>query len=173
MPFTNLIRSYFFGEVSSKRDAEAYPNFLFHLYWLFRSKISMRSEWNAATNYQYSWLGKRCLLVMRELICLVLPHTWFSNVFFFAFLFNAGAGFDMLIEMLRYIWPAIVVQICITVQSKNLPDGVFWLDGGQAGTKMINIDAASDDASNRSWVTFFSVTNSETDIVPCICKIYM
>ena len=53
-------------------------------------------------------------------------------------------------EMLRYICPAIVVQICITVQSKNLPDGVFWLDGWQAGPKMINIDAASHDASNRS-----------------------
>ena len=156
MPFTNLIRSYFFGEVSSKRDAEAYPNFLFHLYWLFRWKISMRSKWNAATNCQYSWMGKRYLLVMRELICLVLPHTWFSNVFFFAFLFNAGAGFDMLIEMLRYIFLAIVVQICITVQSKNLPDRVFWLDGWQAGPKMINIDAASHDASNRSWVNFFS-----------------
>jgi len=48
---------------------------------------------------------------------------------FFVFLFNAGVGFDMLIEMLKYICPAIVVQICITVQSKNLPDGVFWLDG--------------------------------------------
>jgi hypothetical protein len=49
---------------------------------------------------------------------------------FFAFLFNAGACFDMLIEMLRYICSAIVVQICIIVQSKNIPDGVFlarWL----------------------------------------------
>ena len=46
--------------------------------------------------------------------------------------------------------PTIVFHIRITMQSKNLPDGVFWLDGGQAGTKMINIDAASDDASNRS-----------------------
>ena len=70
--------------------------------------------------------------------------------FFFVFLFNAGGGFDMLIEMLRYICPTIVVQICITMQSKNLPDGVFWLDGWQARPKMINIDDASHDASNRS-----------------------
>jgi polynucleotide 5'-hydroxyl-kinase GRC3/NOL9 len=55
---------------------------------------------------------------------------------FFAFLFNAGACFDMLIEMLRYICSAIVVQICIIVQSKNIPDGVFWLDDWQAGPKV-------------------------------------
>jgi polynucleotide 5'-hydroxyl-kinase GRC3/NOL9 len=68
----------------------------------------------------------------------------------FVFLFNAGAGFDMLVEMLRYICPTIAVQIRITMQSKNLPDGVFWLDGEQTGPKMINIDAAFHDASNRS-----------------------
>ena len=127
--------------------------------WLFCWKISMRWEWNAATNCQYSWMGKRYLLVIPELICFVLYHILVSVKilgFLFVFLFNAGAGFDMLIEMLRYIWPAIVVQICITVQSKNLPDGVFWLDGGQAGPKMINIIAAFHDASNRSWVNFFS-----------------
>jgi len=61
-----------------------------------------------------------------------------------------GAGFDMLVELLRYICPTIVVQIRITMQSKNLPDGVFWLDGGQTGPKMINIGAAFHDASNRS-----------------------
>lgn len=65
-------------------------------------------------------------------------------------LFNAGAGFDMLVEMLRYICPTIVVQIRITIKNKNLPDGGFWLDGGQTGPMMINIDAAFHDASNRS-----------------------
>uniref|UniRef100_A0A0D9UXM1 Uncharacterized protein n=1 Tax=Leersia perrieri TaxID=77586 RepID=A0A0D9UXM1_9ORYZ len=61
-----------------------------------------------------------------------------------------GAGFDMLVEMLRYICPTIVVQIRISVQSKNLPDGMFWLDCGQTGPKMINIDAPFHDALNRS-----------------------
>ncbi|CAN6191477.1 unnamed protein product [Urochloa humidicola] len=61
-----------------------------------------------------------------------------------------GAGFDMLVEMLRYICPTIVVQIRITMESKNLPDGMFWLDGEQTGPKMINIYAAFRDASNRS-----------------------
>ncbi|CAL5050719.1 unnamed protein product [Urochloa decumbens] len=61
-----------------------------------------------------------------------------------------GAGFDMLVEMLRYICPTIVVQIRITMESKNLPDGMFWLDGEQTGPKMISIYAAFHDASNRS-----------------------
>jgi hypothetical protein len=98
-------------------------------------------------------MGKRYLLVIPELICFVLYHILVSvkNLRFpFVFLFNAGAGFDMLVEMLRYICPTIVVQIRITMQSKNLPDGVFWLDGEQTGPKMINIDAAFHDASNRS-----------------------
>jgi len=63
---------------------------------------------------------------------------------------NSGAGFDMLIEMLRYICPTIVVQIRITAQSKNLPDGMFWLDDEQTGPEMININAAFHDALNRS-----------------------
>ncbi|EAY72811.1 hypothetical protein OsI_00678 [Oryza sativa Indica Group] len=61
-----------------------------------------------------------------------------------------GAGFDMLVEMLRYICPTIVVQIRISAQSKNLPDGMFWLDCGQTGPNMINIDAPFHDALNRS-----------------------
>ncbi|KAM0865631.1 hypothetical protein ACQ4PT_043135 [Festuca glaucescens] len=39
-----------------------------------------------------------------------------------------GTGFDMLVEMLRYICPTIVVQIRTRMQRKNLPDGMFWLD---------------------------------------------
>jgi len=70
--------------------------------------------------------------------------------FLFCIFIYAGAGFDMLVEMLRYICPTIVVQIRITMQSKNLPDGVFWLNGGQTRPKMVNIDAAFHDASNRS-----------------------
>uniref|UniRef100_A0ACD5VGA6 Uncharacterized protein n=1 Tax=Avena sativa TaxID=4498 RepID=A0ACD5VGA6_AVESA len=53
-----------------------------------------------------------------------------------------GTGFDMLVEMLRYICPTIVVQICTRMQRKNLPDGLFWLDDGQTGSNVITIDAA-------------------------------
>uniref|UniRef100_A0A0E0BYB9 Clp1 P-loop domain-containing protein n=1 Tax=Oryza meridionalis TaxID=40149 RepID=A0A0E0BYB9_9ORYZ len=40
--------------------------------------------------------------------------------------------------------------IRISAQSKNLPDGMFWLDCGQTGPNMINIDAPFHDALNRS-----------------------
>uniref|UniRef100_A0ACD5VVI2 Uncharacterized protein n=1 Tax=Avena sativa TaxID=4498 RepID=A0ACD5VVI2_AVESA len=53
-----------------------------------------------------------------------------------------GTGFDMLVEMLRYICPTIVVQIRTRMQRKNLPDGLFWLDDGQTGSNVITIDAA-------------------------------
>ncbi|KAL6626883.1 hypothetical protein ACP70R_030609 [Stipagrostis hirtigluma subsp. patula] len=112
-------RCYFFGDISSKRDPEAYLNCLFHLYDYFVGKY--QSDGN------------------ETLPLIVNTPGWVK-----------GAGFDMLVEMLRYICPTIVVQIRITMRSKNLPDGMFWLDGGQTGPKMINIDAAFRDASNRS-----------------------
>nr|CAB3471941.1 unnamed protein product [Digitaria exilis] len=112
-------RCYFFGDISSKRDPEAYLNCLFHLYDYFLGK--------------YPGDGNEMLPLI------VNTPGWVK-----------GAGFDMLVEMLRYICPTIVVQIRITMQSKNLPDGMFWLDGDQTGTRMINIDAVFHDALNRS-----------------------
>lgn len=53
-----------------------------------------------------------------------------------------GTGFDMLVEMLRYICPTIVVQIRTRMQRKNLPDGMFWLEDGQTEPTVITIDAA-------------------------------
>ncbi|XP_062207380.1 polynucleotide 5'-hydroxyl-kinase NOL9-like [Phragmites australis] len=113
-------RCCFFGDISSKRDPEAYLNCLFHLYNYFVEKY--RRDVN-------------------EMLLPLIVNTpgWVK-----------GAGFDMLVEMLRCICPTIVVQIRITTQSKNLPDGMFWLDGGQTGPKMINVNAAFRDASNRS-----------------------
>ena len=63
---------------------------------------------------------------------------------------NAGTGFDMLVEMLRYICPTIVVPIRTRMQRKNLPDGMFWLTGGETEPKVITIDAASRDSLSKS-----------------------
>ncbi|GJN05589.1 hypothetical protein PR202_ga23232 [Eleusine coracana subsp. coracana] len=60
------------------------------------------------------------------------------------------AGFDMLVEMLRHICPTIVVQLRITMESKNLPDGIFWQEDGMQRSEMININAPFRDASDRS-----------------------
>lgn len=67
------------------------------------------------------------------------------------FLCTQGVGYDILVEMLRYISPTHVVQIRISVESKNLPSGAFWLDGDQKGHfSMIEISAAFQDSLKRS-----------------------
>uniref|UniRef100_A0A0A9CWF4 Uncharacterized protein n=1 Tax=Arundo donax TaxID=35708 RepID=A0A0A9CWF4_ARUDO len=109
----------FFGDISSKRDPEAYLKCLFHLYDYFVEK--------------YLCDG------MEMLPLIVNTPGWVK-----------GAGFDMLVEMLRYICPTTVVEIRISMKNKNLPDGMFWLDGEQTGSEMISIDAAFRDAANRS-----------------------
>jgi hypothetical protein len=43
------------------------------------------------------------------------------------------------------------------MQSTNLPDGVFWIDGGQAEPKMINIDVASYDGFRFHCLSLMSV----------------
>ncbi|KAK1264373.1 Polynucleotide 5'-hydroxyl-kinase NOL9 [Acorus gramineus] len=65
--------------------------------------------------------------------------------------FGASTGYDMLVEMLRYFVPTHVVKIRITVDSKNLPPGAFWLDENEeVQVNVIDIDAARQDSSNRS-----------------------
>ncbi|TVU21473.1 hypothetical protein EJB05_31109, partial [Eragrostis curvula] len=110
----------FFGDISSKRDPEAYLNCLYHLYGYFVEKY--RSGVN-------------------EMLPLIVNTPGWVK----------GAGFDMLVEMLRYICPTIVVQIRITVESKNLPDGIFWIDGEQGPIpKMVTINPPFRDSSDRS-----------------------
>jgi hypothetical protein len=51
----------------------------------------------------------------------------------------------------------LILQIRIIMQSTNLPDGVFWIDGGQAEPKMINIDVASYDGFRFHCLSLMSV----------------
>lgn len=68
-----------------------------------------------------------------------------------AFLSYSGTGFDLLVEMLRYISPTMVVKLCISTRSKNLPNGMFWFDGEQKGqTVVIDVFSAQQDSLNRS-----------------------
>lgn len=45
-----------------------------------------------------------------------------------------GAGYDLLVKMLRYVSPTHVVQIRVSAESKNLPRGTFWLDENETGS---------------------------------------
>jgi polynucleotide 5'-hydroxyl-kinase GRC3/NOL9 len=63
----------------------------------------------------------------------------------------AGVGYDILVDMLKYIVPTHVVKINISAESKNLPAGAFWLD--EDCDKMVNlieINSARQDSYNRS-----------------------
>lgn len=63
-----------------------------------------------------------------------------------------GIGYDILVEMLKYMSPSHVIKINISVESKNLPDGEFWLDetDNVAAASLIEISSARQDALNRS-----------------------
>lgn len=54
-----------------------------------------------------------------------------------------GFGFDVLVDILRYISPTHVVKVECSEASKNLPGGAFWLFGGQkSNAEIIEICAA-------------------------------
>ncbi|XP_078164327.1 pre-mRNA cleavage complex II protein family isoform X2 [Carex rostrata] len=54
-----------------------------------------------------------------------------------------GTGYDILVEMLRYVSPNVVVQLRISLHRKNLPTGAFWLDGGKPAGPLELIDLES------------------------------
>ncbi|ONK80878.1 uncharacterized protein A4U43_C01F22770 [Asparagus officinalis] len=95
-------KCFFFGDTSSKRDPNAYLDCTFSLYDCFLKEF-----------YQLKRNGSR--KSMSPLI--INTPGWVK-----------GTGFDVLVKMLRYIFPTHVVQLRISAESKNLPTGIFWLD---------------------------------------------
>nr|XP_007136548.1 hypothetical protein PHAVU_009G054100g [Phaseolus vulgaris]ESW08542.1 hypothetical protein PHAVU_009G054100g [Phaseolus vulgaris] len=62
----------------------------------------------------------------------------------------SSVGYDVLVDMLKYISPTHVVKINISSENKNLPAGEFWLDEECDGTiNLIEINSARQDSSNR------------------------
>lgn len=62
----------------------------------------------------------------------------------YCFVFSiSGTGYDILVEMLRYVSPTVVVQLRISLHRKNLPTGAFWLDGGKPAGPLELIDLES------------------------------
>jgi polynucleotide 5'-hydroxyl-kinase GRC3/NOL9 len=61
----------------------------------------------------------------------------------------SGVGYEVLVDMLKYIGPTHVVKIGLSTEFykfKNLPAGKFWLDGEDDGTiKLIEIDSVLKD----------------------------
>jgi len=55
------------------------------------------------------------------------------------------------VDVLRYVSPSHVVKINISAYNKNLPAGLFWLDGNDDETAhLIEIQSAYQDRYNQS-----------------------
>ncbi|KAF3654358.1 putative polynucleotide 5'-hydroxyl-kinase NOL9-like isoform X2 [Capsicum annuum] len=64
---------------------------------------------------------------------------------------TSGIGYDILVDIIKYISPTHVVKICISAVSKNLPAGAFWLDDDNgAVATLIEVNSARQDSFNRS-----------------------
>ncbi|XP_042497065.1 polynucleotide 5'-hydroxyl-kinase NOL9 [Macadamia integrifolia] len=119
-------RCIFFGDISSKRDPKAYLNFIFSLYDYFRMKYYTSDEMGSPEKTQ--------------LPLVINTPGWVK-----------GIGYEILVEMLKYIAPSHVVQIRISAESKNLPTGAFWLDAdSEEMVNLIEISSARQDSFNRS-----------------------
>ncbi|KAG6534504.1 polynucleotide 5'-hydroxyl-kinase NOL9-like [Zingiber officinale] len=121
-------RFFYLGDISSKSNPEAYLDFTLRLYDYFIKQYHQLDEPNDPGN--------------TVLPLIINTPGWVK-----------GTGFDLLVEMLRYISPTLVVQIHISLQSKNLPVGTFWLDANQQELHKVPIlvlDSARRNIKNES-----------------------
>ncbi|KAK3031750.1 hypothetical protein RJ639_036630, partial [Escallonia herrerae] len=119
-------RCFFFGDISSKRDPKMYLSFIFALYDHYRKEYCMLDKNNSPS-------GTGLPLVINT-------PGWVK-----------GIGYDILVDMLKYIAPTHVVKICISAESKNLPSGSFWLDEGDTtAVTLVEINSARQDSLQRS-----------------------
>lgn len=49
-----------------------------------------------------------------------------------------GTGLQVLTEMLKYVSPSHVIRVSTTVERKNLPGGMFWMNEGE-GDSLVNL----------------------------------
>ncbi|RVW91261.1 polynucleotide 5'-hydroxyl-kinase NOL9 isoform X1 [Vitis vinifera] len=119
-------RCYYFGDISSKRDPTAYLNYIFALYDYYRR--------------EYCMLKGSKKPVKTELPLVVNTPGWVK-----------GIGYDILVDVLKYIAPTHVVKINISAEGKNLPAGAFWLDGDhKESVNLIEVSSARQDSFKRS-----------------------
>ncbi|KAK9119544.1 hypothetical protein Scep_017637 [Stephania cephalantha] len=121
-------RWFFYGDISSKRDPNAYLKYVRSLYDYFHS--------------EYYILNERGIQKRSQLPLVVNTPGWVKVCI-------VGIGYDMLVEMLKYIAPTHVVQIRVPIDCKNLPAGPFWLNEDEEEPNLFKIDAVYRDHSGR------------------------
>ncbi|XP_020235402.1 polynucleotide 5'-hydroxyl-kinase NOL9 [Cajanus cajan] len=118
-------RCLFFGDVSCKRDPSTYLSYVCAMYDYYRNEYCISDK----GDYPHKI----------ELPLIVNTPGWVK-----------GVGYDVLVDMLKYICPTHVVKINISSENKNLPAGEFWLDGEHDETiNLIEINSARQDLLNR------------------------
>ncbi|WCJ36006.1 Polynucleotide 5'-hydroxyl-kinase NOL9 [Euphorbia peplus] len=119
-------RCFFFGDISSKRDPRTYLKYISTL---------------------YDYYGKLCTFGNNEspnLPLVVNTPGWVK-----------GVGYDILVDMVRYIAPTHVVKMNTYYERKNLPAGAFWHDNGDCREfNILEIDSATQDSFNRSILLY-------------------
>ncbi|CAH8281519.1 unnamed protein product [Eruca vesicaria subsp. sativa] len=98
-------RYFFYGDDSAKRDPKAYLQFVYTLFDYYQLHFCKSSENKT------------------ELPLVINTPGWVK-----------GLGYHVLVDVLRYVSPSHVVKIMLKdpterTLSKNLPSGLFWLDG--------------------------------------------
>ncbi|CAA7039055.1 unnamed protein product [Microthlaspi erraticum] len=116
-------RCFFYGDVSSKMDPKAYLRYIYTLFDYYQLYFCKSSENKT------------------ELPLVINTPGWVK-----------GIGYDLLVDVLRYVSPSHVVKINISAYSKNLPAGLFWLDDGNGDetAHLMEIQSAYQDSFNRS-----------------------
>lgn len=146
-------RCCFFGDVSSKRDPQAYLGHVRGLYDNFLGEHYKFYEKQALPLIINTpgWVKGILLFVSFEAFTIVMCLMLELVLLFVFFFCLPGTGYDLLVEMLKYISPTHVVQVRISAESKNLPKGAFWLDGEHYGSlHLIDIYSARTDFFNQS-----------------------
>ncbi|KAF8115840.1 hypothetical protein N665_0025s0287 [Sinapis alba] len=116
-------RYFFYGDDSAKRDPKAYLRFVYTLFDYYQLHFCKSSE-------------------NKTVLPLVINTPGWVK----------GIGYDVLVEVLRYVSPSHVVKINIDIHKKNLPPGLFWLDSNDDddAAHLIEIQSAYRASYHRS-----------------------
>uniref|UniRef100_A0A0E0C1P8 Uncharacterized protein n=1 Tax=Oryza meridionalis TaxID=40149 RepID=A0A0E0C1P8_9ORYZ len=112
-------RCFFFGDCSAKKNPKLLLSYIFSLYDYFLKDL-----------YRFEDTDNP----KKSAIPLVINTSGWVK----------GTGLHMLTEMLKYASPTHVIRLRTSVEGKNLPGGMFWLDEpeGDSAINLVEIRAA-------------------------------
>lgn len=149
-----LSRCFFFGDISSKRNPTTYLKYVFTLYDYYRKEYCIYDEGKNHARTKVPLIVNTPGWVKGVIFSLLWLHEWSPivlSVWHLHLFFIPGIGYDILVDILKYIAPSHVVKINISAGRKNLPSGAFWLDDNNYRLgNLIEIKSAHQDTLNRS-----------------------